>query len=165
MKYTIVNSAGIPDFPSRRIGTQNYAVLPYQYTRKSVADKPKNAKKPITRASFWLTDHRLCVYASDCLMSDFSGLSDLPIAAHQRGHFLNALQRERRLAKELHGDAHQFHGVIIRCHAVGAERTASLAAVYDGPFPAPAYPNGDRLHDAAAVACPIAGFYVHMKAA
>ena len=94
----------------------------------------------------------------------FSRLSDLPIAAHQRGHFLDAFQRERRLTKGLHGDAYQFHRVIIRRHAVGAERTASLAAVYDGPLSSPAHPDGDRLHDAAAVTCPVAGFYVHMQA-
>ena len=119
----------------------------------------------MTRIACRLTDHRLSVYAFDTLTSDFSGLSDLPIAAHQRGHFLDAFQRERRLTKGLHGDAHQFHRVIIRRHAVGAERTASLAAVYDRPFSTFAHPDGDRLHDAAAVACPVAGFYVHMKAA
>ena len=38
------------------------------------------------------------------------------------------------------------------------------AAVNDGPFSALAHPDGDRLHNAAAVTCPVAGFYVHMKA-
>lgn len=57
-----------------------------------------------------------------------------------------------------------FMGVVVRSHAVGAERTAALAAVNDRPFSALAYPNGDRLHNAAAVTCPVAGFYVHMKA-
>ena len=34
----------------------------------------------------------------------FFGLFDPPVAAHKCGHFLDALQRERRLGKRFHGD-------------------------------------------------------------
>ena len=86
------------------------------------------------------------------------------VAAHKRGHFLNALQRERRLAQRLHGDGHELHGVVVRSHAVGAERTTAPASVDDRPFAALTHPDGDRLHDAAAVAGAVAWLYVHMKA-
>ena len=119
-------------------------------------------REPITRGACWLTDDRLCVLTSNEIR--FSCLSDLPIAAHKRGHFLNALQRERRRTKRFHCDAHELHGVVIRGHAIGAEGTAALAAVNDGPLSALAYPDGDWFHDAAAVTGPVAGFYVHMKA-
>ena len=87
------------------------------------------------------------------------------VAAHQGGHLLDALQRERRLTQGLHGDGHELHGVVVRCHAVGAERAAALAAVDDGPLAAPAHPYGHRLHDAAAVAGAVARLNVHMQAA
>ena len=82
------------------------------------------------------------------------------VAAHKRGHFLNALQWERRLAQRLHGDGHELHGVVVRSRAVGAERTTAPASVDDRPFAALTHPDGDRLHDAAAVAGAVAGLYV-----
>lgn len=86
------------------------------------------------------------------------------LAAHQGGHFLNAFQGEGRLTQGLHGDAHELHGIVVRRHAVGAQRAAALAAVYDGPLAAPAHPDRYRLHNAAAVALPVARLYVNMQA-
>ena len=58
--------------------------------------------EPITRAACGLPGYRLCDFTFNSVR--VSALLDLPIAAHQRGHFLNALQRERRLTKRLHCD-------------------------------------------------------------
>ena len=87
-----------------------------------------------------------------------------PIASHQGGHFFNAFQGERRFTKRLHGNAHQFHGVIVCGYPVGTELTAALAAVDNCPFAAFAHPDGNRLHDAAAVGCAVARLFVYMKA-
>lgn len=92
------------------------------------------------------------------------GLLHSAVAGHEGGHLLDALQWERRLAQRLHGDGHELHGVIIRRHTVGAERSAALAAVYDRPLAALAYPDRHRLHDAAAVDGPVAGLDVYMQA-
>ena len=86
------------------------------------------------------------------------------IAAHQGGHFRDVVQRERRSAQGLHGNAHELHGVVICRNPVRAELSAAFAAVDDGPLAALAYPDGHRLHDAAAVGGTVAGFFVHMKA-
>ena len=86
------------------------------------------------------------------------------IAAHQGGHLLDVVQRERRLTERLHGNAHELHGVVVCRHTVRTELSAAFAAVDDGPFAALAYPDGHRLHDAAAVGGAVAGFFVHMKA-
>lgn len=86
------------------------------------------------------------------------------VAAHRCGHFLNALQWERRPAQRLYGNVHELHGVIIRRHAVGVERAATPATMNDRPLAALAHPNGNRLHNAAAVAFPVTRLYVHMDA-
>ena len=67
-------------------------------------------------------------------------------------------------AQRLHGNAHELHGVVVCRHPVGAELSAAFAAVDDGPLAAFAYPDGHRLHDAAAVGGTVAGLFVHMKA-
>ena len=87
-----------------------------------------------------------------------------PVTAHESGHLLDAVERERRLAQRLHGNAHELHRVVVRRHAVGAERPAALAAVDDSPFAASAHPNSHRLHDAAAVGRPVAGLDVDVQA-
>ena len=46
-------------------------------------------------------------------------LCQTAISTHEHGHLLNALQREGRRAQGLHGDTHEFHGIVICCHAVG----------------------------------------------
>ena len=53
------------------------------------------------------------------------------LSAHQGSHFLNALQREGRLAQGLHGNAHELHWIIVRRHAIGAECVVALASVDD----------------------------------
>ena len=73
-------------------------------------------------------------------------------------------RRERRLTQGPHGDGHELHGIVVRRNTVGAERAAALAAVYDRPFTAPAYPDRHRLHDAAAVGSPVAGLDVYVQA-
>ena len=78
------------------------------------------------------------------------GLLHSAVAGHEGGHLLDALQWEWGLAQRLHGDRHELHGIVVRRHTVGAERSAALAAVDDRPFTAPAYPDRHRLHDAAA---------------
>ena len=47
-------------------------------------------------------------------------LFQAPFTAHEGSHFLNALQGERRLAQGPQGNAHELHGIIVRCHPVGA---------------------------------------------
>ena len=42
---------------------------------------------------------------------------------------------EWRFTQRFHGDAHQFHRIIVCCHAVGAQGTAALTAMNDAPFP------------------------------
>ena len=86
------------------------------------------------------------------------------VAAHESGHFLNAFQRKGRLAQGLHGDGHQLHRVVVRRHTVGTESAAALAAVDDGPFAVFSYPDGDGLHDTAAVRGTVAGLNVHVQA-
>ena len=44
------------------------------------------------------------------------------------------------------------------------KRPAAAAAVDDGPFPALAHPDRDRVHDPAAVGCPVAGLEVDVEA-
>mgnify|MGYP006961024248 CR=1 FL=1 len=78
------------------------------------------------------------------------GLLHSAVAGHEGGHLLDALQWEWGLAQGPHGDGHELHGIVVRHHTVGAERSAALAAVDDGPLAALAYPDGHRLHDAAA---------------
>ena len=85
------------------------------------------------------------------------------VAAHESRHLPDAFQRERRLAQGLHGNAHQLHGVVIRRHPVRTEGAAALAAVDDGPFAAPADPDGHRLHNAAAVRRPVPRLHVHVE--
>ena len=92
------------------------------------------------------------------------GLLHSAVAGHEGGHLLDALEGERRRAERPHGDAHELHRVVVRRHAVGAERAAAAAAVNDGPFSAPAHPDGDRLHDPAAVTFPVARLNVQMQA-
>ena len=57
-----------------------------------------------------------------------------------------------------------FMGLFVCRHPVGTKLSAAFAAVDDGPLAAFAYPDGHRLHDAAAVGGTVAGFFVHMKA-
>ena len=52
------------------------------------------------------------------------GLSHPSIAAHQGSHFLDVVQRERRSAQGLHGNAHELHGVVV------CRRTVSHAAAF-----------------------------------
>lgn len=92
------------------------------------------------------------------------GLLHSAVAGHEGGHLLDALQWERRLTQGPHGDGHELHGIVVRRHTVGAERSAALAAVDDRPFTTPAYPNRHRLHDAAAVRGPVAGLDVYVQA-
>ena len=92
------------------------------------------------------------------------GLLHSAVAGHEGGHLLDALQWEWGFTQGLHGDGHELHGVIIRRNTVGAERSAALAAVYDRPLAALAYPDRHRLHDAAAVGGPVAGLDVYMQA-
>lgn len=92
------------------------------------------------------------------------GLLHSAVAGHEGGHLLDALQWERRLTQGPHGDGHELHGIVVRRNTVGAERTAALAAVYDRPFTALAYPDRHRLHNTAAVRGPVAGLDVYMQA-
>ena len=92
------------------------------------------------------------------------GLLHSAVAGHEGGHLLDALQWERRLTQGPHGDGHELHGIVVRRHTVGTERSAALAAVDDRPFTAPAYPDRHRLHDAAAVGSPVAGLDVYVQA-
>ena len=92
------------------------------------------------------------------------GLLHSAVAGHEGGHLLDALQWERRLTHGPHGDGHELHGIVVRRHTVGAERSAALAAVDDRPLAALAYPDRHRLHDAAAVGSPVAGLDVYMQA-
>ena len=92
------------------------------------------------------------------------GLLHSAVAGHEGGHLLDALQWERGLAQRPHGDGHELHGVIIRRSTVGAERSAALAAVYDRPLAALAYPDRHRLHNTAAVRGPVARLDVYMQA-
>ena len=92
------------------------------------------------------------------------GLLHSAVAGHEGGHLLDALQWERRLAQRPHGDRHELHGIVVRRHTVGAERSAALAAVDDRPLAAPAYPDRHRLHDAAAVGSPVTGLDVYVQA-
>ena len=92
------------------------------------------------------------------------GLLHSAVAGHEGGHLLDALQWEWGLAQGLHGDGHELHGIVVRRHTVGAERSAALAAVDDRPLAALAYPDRHRLHNTAAVRGPVAGFDVYMQA-
>ena len=92
------------------------------------------------------------------------GLLHSAVAGHEGGHLLDALQWERRLTQRPHGDGHELHGIVVRRHTVGAERSAALAAVDDRPLAALAYPDRHRLHNTAAVRGPVAGFDVYMQA-
>ena len=47
-------------------------------------------------------------------------LFQAPLPAHEGGHFLNALQGERRLAQGPQGNAHELHGVVVRRHPIRA---------------------------------------------
>ena len=69
------------------------------------------------------------------------GLPHPSIAAHQGGHFFKIIQRERRRAQGLHGNAHELHRVVVCRHPVGAELSAAFAAVDDGPLATLAYPD------------------------
>ena len=64
------------------------------------------------------------------------GLLHSAVAGHEGGHLLDALQWERRLTHGPHGDGHELHGIVVRRHTVGAERSAALAAVDDRPLAA-----------------------------
>lgn len=92
------------------------------------------------------------------------GLLHSAVAGHEGGHLLDALQWERRLAQRPHGDGHELHGIVVRRHTVGAERSAALAAVDDRPLAALAYPDRHRLHNTAAVRGPVAGLDVYVQA-
>ena len=91
------------------------------------------------------------------------GLLHSAVAGHEGGYLLDALQWERRLTQGPHGDGHELHGIVVRRRAVGAEGAAAAAPVDDGPLAAPAHPDGDRLHDPAAVRLPVAGLDVDMQ--
>ena len=110
----------------------------------------------------------LCTFSCLLRHSDLfvfgCGLSHPSIAAHQGSHFLDVVQRERRRAQGLHGNAHELHGIVVCRHPVGTEFSAAFAAMDDGPLAALAYPDRHRLHDAAAVGGTVAGFFIHMKA-
>ena len=92
------------------------------------------------------------------------GLLHSAVAGHEGGHLLDALQWERRLAQRPYGDGHELHGIVVRRHTVGAERSAALAAVDDRPLAALAYPDRHRLHNTAAVRGPVAGLDVYVQA-
>ena len=92
------------------------------------------------------------------------GLLHSAVAGHEGGHLLDALEGERRRAERPHGDTHKLHRVVVRRHAVGAERSAALAAVDDRPLAVSSHPDGHGLHDAAAVAFAVAGRNVHVQA-
>ena len=114
-----------------------------------------SCKKPLCRRAL-LRHSGLSVFGC--------GLPHPSIAAHQGGHFFKIVQRERRRAQGLHGNAHELHGVVVCRHPVGAELSAAFAAMDDRPLAALAHPDGHRLHDTAAVGGTVAGFFVHMKA-
>ena len=79
--------------------------------------------------------------------------------------FPDALHGKGRLTEWFQGDAHEPYGIVVRCHPVGAEFSAPLTAVDDGPLAALAHPHGHRFHHAAAVRFPVTRFNVHMEAA
>ena len=86
-----------------------------------------SCKRPLCRRAF-LRHGGLFVFGC--------GLPHPSIAAHQGGHFFKIVQRERRSAQGLHGNAHELHGVVVCRHPVGAELSAAFAAVDDGPLTA-----------------------------
>lgn len=45
---------------------------------------------------------------------------ELAVAAHEAGHFFDALEGERRAGYGLHGKRHKFHGIVVCRDAVGA---------------------------------------------
>ena len=49
--------------------------------------------------------------------------------AHHGSHFLDALDGEGGICQRLHGDGHEFHGVIICQYPVGTDFAATAAAV------------------------------------
>ncbi len=67
------------------------------------------------------------------------------------------------LAQGLQRNRHELHGIVVRRRSVGAEGAAAAAPVDDGSLAAPAHPDGDRLHDPAAVRLPVAGLDVDMQ--
>ena len=83
-------------------------------------------------------------------------LSHCSVSSHERGQFLNPLQRERRERHRLHGDGHQLHRVIVSRCAVGMQYTAAPAAMNHCPLTVFADPDTDGVHDAAAVSGTVA---------
>ena len=78
------------------------------------------------------------------------------------GDLRHPLNGEGRIADGLHGDGHELDGVVVRRTPVGAERAAPAAAVDDRPFAVFPNPHSHRLHQSAAVRCPVARFNVQM---
>ena len=91
-------------------------------------------------------------------------LSHCSVSSHERGQFLNPLQRERRERHRLHGDGHQLHRVIVSRCAVGMQYTAAPAAMNHCPLTVFADPDTDGVHNAAAVGGTVARLIVHMQA-
>ena len=85
-------------------------------------------------------------------------------AAHHPRHLLDPLKRKRRRRQWLHRNRHQFHGIVICCHAIGTEAAAHATTVNDRPLSVFPDPHGYRLHMTAAVRRPVSGFYIHMQA-
>ena len=89
----------------------------------------------------------------------------LSCAVQQVRQLIHPFDGEGRIGNGLHGDVHQLHGVVICRHPVGAEITAALATVNNGPLALVANPYSNGLHDTAAIGFPIAGLNIHMEAA
>ena len=113
--------------------------------------------------------HELIVYHSPERSARFflvgTHLFQAAFAAHQAGHLLDAFDRERRLAKRLERDAHELHGIVVCSNAVGAQLSAASTPVNDRPLAALTHPDGDRLHDTAAVGCTVTRLNIDMQAA
>lgn len=109
-----------------------------------------------------LTDAVNVIFSDYCFTDTYlKDRAPLPSLPRQLLHPLNGEGREGHW---LHGDRHQLSGVVVCRHPVGGQRPAPAAAVDDGPFAAPAHPDRDRFHDAAAVRGPVSGFNIHMEA-
>ena len=85
--------------------------------------------------------------------------------ARRRKHPLQPVQGEGRGRQGPDRKGQELEGIIVGGDAVGMQDAAPAAPVDDGPFPIPAHPYPDGLHDAPAEGGAVAGGIVQVKAA
>ena len=86
------------------------------------------------------------------------------LSTHHPCHLRNAVNGKGRHCQRLHGNGHEFHGIVIGRHAVGAEASAHPATVNDRPLSVFPHPDCHRIHITAAVGLPVSRLHIHMQA-